>query len=276
VKENSMYDQQINRGNPGCIVFLIDQSASMNEPFAGTHRTKATALAGAVNQLIRNLVIQCQRGEEIRDYLELGIIGYGSAAEPAFGGRLSSQQLVPISAVADYPARMATESMPGNPDLRIDRPVWVDPVARGATRMTAAIDLAGSFLVNWANAHQSSFPPIVLNFSDGQATDGDPRPIANQLRNIVTDDGSLLMFNINLSSAAGVPIEYPSSPAGLPNPYAAGLFDMPSELTPFMHIAAQEMGLTVAPGARGFVYNADPSRLSEFLDVGTRVPLTEH
>jgi hypothetical protein len=270
-----MYDQPIDRQHPGCIVFLIDQSASMMESFAGTGKSKSAALAQAVNDLIRNLVLQCQRGEEIRDYYQLGIIGYGSSTGPAFGGSLKGQQLVQISTIADYPLRMATESMPGSPDLSIDRPVWVDPVSHGGTPMTAAIDLAGSFLVDWANAHQGSFPPIVLNFSDGQATDGDPRPIAAQLREISTGDGKLLLFNVNLSKSADAPIEYPNSPAGLPGAYASGLFEMSSELTPYMLNSARGLGVPVNPGARGFVFNADSTKLSEFLDVGTRVSLVD-
>jgi hypothetical protein len=274
-KEKAMYDQQIDRQHPGCIVFLIDQSASMMEPFAGTQESKSTALARAVNDLIRNLVLQCQRGEDIRDYYQLGIIGYGQTIGPAFGGALKGQQLVQISKIADYPLRMATESMPGSPELRIDRPVWVDPVSQGRTPMTAAIDLAGAFLVDWANSHQSSHPPIVLNFSDGEATDGDPRPISAQLRQISTAEGKLLLFNVNLSTSVAAPIEYPNSPAGLPGAYAASLFEMSSPLTPVMMTAAQGLGLPIRQGARGFVYNADSTKLSEFLDVGTRVSLVD-
>jgi hypothetical protein len=247
----------------------------MRDSFAGTRASKAVALAQGVNDLVRNLVLQCQRGEDIRDYYELAFIGYGSAAGSALGGSLRGQQLVPISTIADYPLRMATETLPGSRDLSIDRPVWVDPVASGATHMNAAIDLAGSFLVDWANTHQRSFPPIVLNFSDGESTDGDPLPIAEQLRGISTSEGSLLLFNIHLSTEVGSPIEYPSSPAGLRDRYAQCLFDMSSELTPFMINSARGLGLSVAPGARGFVFNADSTKLSEFLNVGTQVSLVD-
>jgi len=270
-----MYEKPIDRQHPGCIVFLLDQSTSMQEPFAGTGSSKAVALAQAVNDLVRNLVLQCQRGEDIRDYYELAFVGYGSAAGSALGGSLRGQQTVPISTIADYPLRIATETLPGSRDVSIEVPVWVDPVANGATHMNAAIDLAGSFLVDWANAHQNSFPPIVLNFSDGESTDGDPRPIAVQLRQISTLEGSLLLFNINLSTEVGAPIEYPSSPSGLRDRYARCLFDMSSELTPFMLDSARGLGLSVTPGARGFVFNADSTKLSEFLNVGTQVSMVD-
>jgi hypothetical protein len=266
-----MYTQPIDRNHPGCIIFLIDQSGSMDEPFGSSGESKATALALAVNRLLRNFVLQCQRGEEVRDYYHIGVIGYGRTVGPAFGGSLQGQHFVPISVVADFPLRMMTDSLPGNPDVSIELPVWIDPRADGGTPMSAAVDLAGSLAVEWANDHWSCFPPIVVNVSDGEATDGDPRSIAAQLREIRTGDGNLLLFNVNLSPEPLTAIEYPSSPVGLPNPYAVTLFEMSSELTPFMLAVARGMDLPVADGARGFVFNADAAKLSEFLDVGTRV-----
>ncbi len=269
-----MYTQPIDRNHPGCILFLLDQSASMDEPFGGTGRAKATELAKAVNRLIRNLVLQCQRGNEVRNYYEIGIVGYGQTVGTTLGGRLAGQQLVPISVIADYPLRMVTDSLPGRPEVRIELPLWVDPVANGGTPMTAGIDLAGSFLVDWANHHLSSFPPIVINISDGAATDGDPRPIAAPVAGqIRTSDGNLLLFNVNLSGETVTPIEYPEQcRTDLPNSYAAGgSFEMSSELTPYMLAVARGMDLPVSAGARGFMFNADSAKLSEFLDVGTRV-----
>lgn len=266
-----MYSQPIDRHHPGCIVLLVDQSASMGDAMGGSTHAKSVMLAQAVNRLIANLVLQCQRGDEIRDYYQLGLIGYGGHVGPGWGGVLAGQHLVPISVVADHELRMVTDVLPGSPDVSIDLPVWLEPQAEGGTPMTAAIDMAGAIVVEWANENPGSFPPIVVNVSDGEATDGDPRPIAAQLRDIHTNDGDLLLFNVNLSADAAPSIEYPSSPQRLPNDYAKTLFEMSSPLTPFMLAVARGMGWSVSDGARGFVFNADAARLSEFLDVGTRV-----
>jgi hypothetical protein len=266
-----MYSQPIDRHNPGCIAILVDQSGSMQEPFAGGPQSKADALAEAVNRLLRNLVIQCQRGDDIRDYYELALIGYGATVGTAWAGALRGQNLVPVSHVADFPLRLERDSLPGNPELSFDSPIWLEPAAGEATPMTQAIDLAGAILVDWANTHFHCFPPIVINISDGAATDGDPRSIASNLRDIHTDDGKLLFFNVNLSTSATEPIQYPNAPQGLPDSYAKTLFEMSSDLTPYMLAVARGMGLQVDEGARGYVFNADSSALSEFLDVGTRV-----
>ena len=266
-----MYTQPIDRHHPGCIVFLVDQSGSMTDMMGGGTSSKSEVLAQAVNRLITNLVLQCQRGEEIRDYYHLGLIGYGKTTGPAWGGSLLGQHLVPISVVADHELRMVSEALPGDPLVRIEQPVWLEPRADGGTPMTAAINMAGAMVVEWANAHPDSFPPVIVNISDGEATDGDPRTLAAQLRGIHTDDGELLLFNVNLSSEPMAAIEYPNSPQSLPDNYARSLFEMSSNLSPYMVAVARGMGLQVADGARGFVFNADPARLSEFLDVGTRI-----
>jgi hypothetical protein len=268
-----MHSQPIDRAHPGCIAILVDQSGSMDEPFAGGSQTKAEALAEAVNRLLRNLVLQCQRGEEIRDYYQLALVGYGNTVGTAWAGALKGQNLVPITQVADFPLRLESDRFPGEPEVSLDIPIpiWLEPNAGGGTPMTQAIDLAGAIVVDWANANFDSFPPIVINISDGAATDGDPRSIAASLRDIHTRDGNLLFFNVNLSSSAATPVQYPSSPQGLPDSYARTLFEMSSELTPYMLAVARGMGFEVGDGAHGFVLNADGSALSDFLNVGTQV-----
>jgi len=243
----------------------------MNESFVGTSTSKAAASARAINLFLRNLVLQCQRGNEIRDYYQVGIVGYGDTVGPAFRGDLIGQKLVRISMIADYPARMITEPLEGNPNLLIDRPIWVDGKANGGTPMKAGIDLAGSILVDWANRHLNSFPPIVINISGGAATGGDPRLIASQLRDIRTRDGNLLFFNAGLQNDSLPPIEFPNSSRSLQGRYANGLFEMSSELTPYMIAFARGADLPVRHGSRGFVFNADAEKLAELLQVGTRV-----
>ena len=54
-------------GQSSCFL-LIDQSGSMEDPFAGSDskRRKADLLADAINRLLQNLVIKCAKEEGIR------------------------------------------------------------------------------------------------------------------------------------------------------------------------------------------------------------------
>src|SRR5579884_675438 len=101
------YTAEISRANPSCFLFLIDQSGSMSDSFGageGT-RKKADGVADAINRLLQNLTIKCAKSEGVRDYYHVGVLGYGSSVGPAFGGSLAGQDLVPISEIANHPAR---------------------------------------------------------------------------------------------------------------------------------------------------------------------------
>ncbi len=264
-----MYTRSVDRGHPGCIVFLLDRSGSMTDPFAGGPGSKATALANAVNRLLRNLILLCQRGDTIRPYFHIGIIGYGERVGSLFGGELAGHTLVPLDVLAAHPLRFVRESVPGRDDVGVDLPIWVEPYGSRGTPMSAALDLAGSTVVEWANDNYDSFPPIVINVTDGEATDGDPRPLAEQLRGIVTSDGALLLFNSHMSDRDDQPLQFPNSPQLLPDEFARTLFDMSSELTPRMVSVARGLNIPMNDGARGFTFNSDAAALAEFLDVGT-------
>lgn len=62
---------------------------------------------------------------------------------------------------------------------------------------------------------------------------------------------------------------FPSTTEGLPNRFASLLFEISSPLTPYMVEQAQQQGLRVDPGARGYAYNADFATLVDFIRIGT-------
>ena len=76
------YSASIDRTNPGCFLFLVDQSSSMSGTLAGQRdQRKMEAAADAVNRVLDNVAQRCSRGMEIRDYFDVGILGYGFALE---------------------------------------------------------------------------------------------------------------------------------------------------------------------------------------------------
>src|SRR5436309_1721496 len=188
------YEAEISRVNPSCFLFLIDRSGSMSDPFGGGGggKSKADGVADAINRLLQNLVIKCAKSEGVRDYYEVGVLGYGAAVGPAFSGVLAGRDLVPISEVGNQPARVeertrkVDDGAGGLVDQTIKFPVWFDPIANGATPMCAALDRAQQILSAWVGQHAASYPPIVINITDGEATDGDPLPNAEALKALST------------------------------------------------------------------------------------------
>jgi hypothetical protein len=272
------YTAEISRGNPSCILFLLDQSGSMGDPFgAGEDRVKkADGVADAINKWLQNLCIKCAKEEGVRDYFHVGVIGYGAHVGPAFGGTLAGRDLVPVSEVATSPARVETRTKKvsdgagGLVEQAVKFPVWFDPQANAGTPMCKALDEARRVAQGWVDQHPACFPPVVINLTDGESTDGDPGAAAAAVRAVASSDGETLLFNLHISSNRASPITFPADDTGLPDQYARLLFSMSSPLPPHLLVAARQEGYTVGDGARGFAFNADLVETIKFLDIGTR------
>ncbi len=139
--------------------------------------------------------------------------------------------------------------------------------------------MAGAHVYEWASAHPDSFPPIIINITDGMVTDSPYQGAsldewAQRLVNIQTSDGPTLLFNIFLSPTASGGVLFPATDHGLPAP-GPDLFRISSPLPPPMIGNAQGTGTPVEPGARGFGFNADAAMLVRFLEVGTKVDVRD-
>jgi hypothetical protein len=272
------YSAEISRTNPSCFLFLIDQSASMAQPVAGGGgRKKAEFVADAINRLLQTLVLRCAKSDGVRDYFHVGVLGYGARVAPALGGPLAGRQLVRISEVANQPLRIEqrTKKMDdgagGIFEQTIKFPVWFEPVASGKTPMCRAFDLAWEILSDFLVQAPACYPPLVLNITDGEATDGDPEPHATCVRDLASRDGNVLLFNLHISSRGQRPAEFPDREELLVNEHARRLFRMSSALPPPVRSTAQRDGFAVTERTRGFVFNADIVSLVRFLEIGTRV-----
>lgn len=272
------YTAEISRTNPSCLLFLIDQSGSMQDPFGGgeSRKKKADGVADVINRLLQNLVIKCAKSEGIRNYYYVGVIGYGSNVGSAFIGALSGKELVPISDIATMPARIdertkkVDDGAGGLVDQTVRFPIWFDPLANGGTPMCQALAHAKNILSDWLAKHTECFPPVVINITDGESTDGDPSSAANAIKNLSVNDGPVLLFNVHISSQSTTPVEFPNSDLGLPDQYAQLLFHNSSLLPDYMRDIAQQEGIPITDGARGFVFNGDMVSVIRFLDIGTR------
>lgn len=275
------YTAQISRTNPACILLLIDQSKSMDEPFIGmANQTKAAMVADAVNRLLQNLVLRSAKADGVRDYFHIGVIGYGKVVKAGLGGTLPFDVLIPIGRLGDKPLRIETrtKSVPdgagGLVEQTVKFPVWFEPEANGSTPMCEAFAAAGLAVKGFIDSYPDSYPPIVLNLTDGKPRDGNPQQNARIIRGMKTSDGNVLVFNLLLTTQPGVPTYFLSDEGLLSDTYAKLLFRMSSELPPRMWEAARMEGFDVAPKARGVVFNADPTAVVRFLDIGTRVSIS--
>ena len=277
------YTADISRNNPGCFLFLLDQSGSMSGALGGQPSLlKMDGAADAINRVLDAVSQRCSQGMDIRDYFDIGIITYTTdrSGNPTVGtalpGTSPGQPFLSVSQVveaAEVEERQVKESDGAGGLVEVTRriPVWLRPTAEYGTPMCQALSVAAQALQDWTAQHPSSYPPMVISVTDGDANDGNPEPLAHEIMGLGTNDGNVLLYNAHLSEMSAMPVQYPADENGLPpDEYAARMFRMSSAFPAPVLAIAGSMGLPVTEGSRGYVYNADLVALVQFLDIGTR------
>ncbi len=284
------YTADISRLNPACFLFLIDQSGSMDQLLSGQPgQRKMDQAADAINRILDTVAQRCSQGLEVRDYFDIGILGYNTdgTGEPivtsALSGTSPDQPFLSISQVVDVAEveeRQVKESDGAGGLVELTRriPIWLHPHAQYGTPMCRAFEVALRAVEQWVTEHPESFPPIVINVSDGMASDGNPESNARKIMDLETSDGSALLFNVHLSEVPALPVQYPDQAELLPqnDEYASTMFRMSSVLPESSRSQAQSLDLQVSENSRGYVFNADLTALVQFLDIGTRAASNLH
>jgi hypothetical protein len=276
------FSAEISRHQPGCIFFLVDQSTSMNLPFGTNGTSRAQRLTQAINRLLQELVVRCTKSQDegVRPYFDVGVFGYGSEAfGPLLGGTLAGKPLVSVRDIGEHPLRLesAKQDIPdgkgGTITTEVRYPVWFELDALGKTPMCAAFTEAHAILQPWIEDHPTSLPPLIFNITDGEATDGDPQEAAGRLRNLATEDGQALLFNVHITSSPDPAVLYPDQRDGLPDAFARQLFEMSSILPTSFQDRFSEEGYEISPQSRAFVFNANVGDVIQCIDIGTRLKL---
>lgn len=271
------YQMEISRNNPGLIFFLVDQSTSMSRRLSPeSSRTLSQGTADAINHLLDNIMIRSTGKEGIRNYFDIGIIGYSSDVYSGIPDRTIDSLPLPLSDVVETArvekrTRKIEDGAGGIIEEVINIPIWLDPKESGNTVMCKALFTCYSLIEKWISSHPNSFPPILINITDGEPTDGNPEIMAANLKKLFTRDGNVLLFNIHISPSKANPIIFPDKPDYLPDEFAKKLFNMSSTLPALVAEQAKRDGYSISNESKGFVFNSDLVTLISAIDIGTRV-----
>jgi len=274
------YEAEISRNNPTCFLFLVDHSTSMVDPIMGTpgNPRKAQFVADALNKVIQSLVVSASKDLDVRRYYQIGVIGYGFESQSLLFVNGEAQDLMWIDEVYQNPLRIE-ERVKKEPDgvggvIEVTQkfPVWVNAVARGQTPMCAALQKAIDLLRPWVAEHPFSYPPTVINLTDGESNDGDPRKPAEELKSLATSDGNVVLLTVHASSNQfAQQVFFPPNADVLPDHASKVMYEMSSPLPPNMIRTAQDLlGVALEASAKGIVYNADIAGIVQALEIGTR------
>ncbi len=266
-----------NSANPGCMIFLIDRSESMGDQFAreqvGGGRRKCDMVATIFNSFLNELItvntsVQMDGNTEVKRRADICALGYeGSTVTSVLDGVLSSQPFVSLADLQMNPmdieirTRKEVDDTGNFYNVEIPFPIWIKAKHNGGTPMCAALHRAQDMASQWAMNHADNYPPVIINLTDGIATDGDPTSVAQQIMQVSTNDGNALLFNVHITGINSSPVLYPASESELPNDqYARQLFKISSVIPESSRtLLGSLLGYEVPPGARGMIFNGDAS-----------------
>lgn len=285
-----MYTQSITRNHRTAFILAIDGSGSMVESirFRGRQTTKAEAVATVTNDLLFELIERARRSDGVRDYYDIAVIGYSGDDEVASllpGG----DGLIPVSVLASRPIPMRTETIEhrlpdGSIALReIPSPAWIEPRAAGQTPMYEALRRVREIAAQWTSRAENaeSFPPVVFNITDGEATDCDEtelRAVSDQIKALRTTDGNVLLINIHIAAGDSERVVFfpEAGEANYTNRYAALLYDCSSRMPAVFDEAIRAAkGPGAVPPFKGMSYNASAAQLVAMLNIGSISVKTE-
>ncbi|MBO7195079.1 MAG: VWA domain-containing protein [Alistipes sp.] len=278
-----MYNQEITRKHRAAFVLLLDRSMSMQQIVRFGHMvaTMSEVVAYTANTLITEFIDRCRRSDGIRDYYDVAVLGY---CNHRVENLLSEDGFISIKKLADRMPRITTVAFESELDdgsrllTNHRQHRWVEPLAEGNTPMYEALLHARNLVEEWCEQEQNqeSFPPIVINITDGEptdCTDNDLLDVCTLIKRTATANGNTLLINIHICSN---------------NNLQSTIFPMPEELTrasdkvrlladcsstmpqAFDNAIHELKGLGAMPPYIGLGYNATVVELLSMINIGSR------
>ena len=277
-----MYSQAITQQHRSAFIIAIDRSSSMQGMinFHGLRLSKAEAVALCCNYMIDELIDRATRNGIVRHYYDIAIIGYGddevknllqSGERGLVANTLLTEQIPPLhSCTFEHEAT-------DNQQVGLNLHRWIEPQARGNTPMLGALRQVENLVERWCSAEENrnSHPPIVINITDGEFTDGNEQELidtAEAIKACATNDGNTLLINIHLSSEAEATATiFPSEDNFLPMGREANILFCLSSTLPacWEALLSNIIDHDGVPPYRGVAFNASAYELLTILNIGS-------
>lgn len=281
-----MYNRFINRQSRAAVIVAIDSSISMQEwtMLHDTRMRKKDAAALITNFIVDELIIRSTRIGNIRDYYDIGVVQYsGNGIEPIIADE--DEGMIHINALHNARPQPVCYNITHREEDGIQNTIpitlheWIKPKACGIAPMYEALTHIKNLVAMWCDDrfNKNSFPPIVINITDGCCSDAEEEELldmAKEIQSIGTNNGTTLFFNIQLTDDRSEYCKsslFPSmnSDIDLDND-GRTLYNMSSTLPEEMERFIKEMTGDKCKGPyKGFARNCSICEILTFTDIGT-------
>ena len=278
-----MYTQEITRRHRAAFVLVLDQSGSMQERIrlGRMNLTRAEAVTLMANALITELIDRCRRTDSLRNYYDIAVVGYANDEVEMLLGKNGFISIDELAAMTPEKSDIAIEEeLPDGSSAMVTHSVmqWLRPRAEGKTPMYEAMLRVRDLVSKWCAEpnNRESFPPIVINITDGESSDCDDRElydVCSQIRRTATEDGNTLLLNIHISSNNTIPsMVFPMAEELVTADHYARTLAECSSIMPdvFNQAICQMKGTGATPPFFGMGYNASIIELLSIINIGSR------
>lgn len=272
------HSKQWSSATPGLLIFLIDQSGSMLEPYKDIEQTRTVFASSVINKAIREIIVKSFHGTTPKDRCFIVVIGYSVGAKELCSGYLSELHNNPKR--IDTIKKKIDDGDGGLVEKQKSIPVWVDPIQEnGWTDMTQAFKMAKEIIESWIKDNPDSPAPVIINVSDGlpyydhkdsALCARETTEIAKEIMGINTNDGNVLIFNAEIGEGKKE-IRLPDSVDEVREGGAGAefLYEISSVVPEGYKKAAEKNGLNLKEGSKGAVFAAEADTLIKLIDFGS-------
>jgi uncharacterized protein YegL len=263
--------KQWSSATPGYIIFLVDQSGSMNESYP-EKGNKANFTAMVINRTINELIFINTAGDKVKDRVFISIIGYGNpAVDEVRSDYLSKYAESPLR--IESGTQKISDGNGGLIEIDVQNPIFIEPIANALTPMGSAFEFAKTLVESWMQKKPDNPAPVIINISDGLPCPDEEKQkaisIATEIMRLSGNDGNPLIFNAHIGTGSSN-YSFNESEVELGgDEQAKFLFQISSKIPESYKAAAQKYGFSVKDNSRGFVSNADPETFIKFINFGS-------
>jgi hypothetical protein len=246
------YEILATSNTPALIVYLLDVSASMNQPLGD--RRRIDVVLDALQAALRSMVFRSTKGSRVSPRYRIALLAYSDHVYDLLDGVKPVNQVVRL----------------GRPELS---PLRTTETAKAFTK-------AEKLLRAELPSLRSCPAPLVCHMTDGENTGEDPEPIARCIMKMAVPDGHVLVENIFISDKVlSKPITDPRKWSGilpgtkLANKYARKLQAISSPVPESYRTMMLEMGYSLDARALMMLPGVNPELVAMGFQMSAATPV---
>jgi hypothetical protein len=195
------YERKVERAHPALITMILDDSGSMSTALPGSNDSRFQWVERYSGVILKELLARCMEvsGETptVKPRYYLDVIKYGSTVQTWHASSNGDGD-------AELDIGTAAKKFTDNGSLGLGGSL-------GGTDTAAAFQFALSRIEKALQKErfQNSFPPIVFHLTDGESHT-DAEPIAQQMMNLASSDGGVLVVNGYIGTSTNLTYKDPN------------------------------------------------------------------